>query len=190
MMPPNDAKTGGAQRRSPRKKQTRFTYVDGPVVFIAQQMVRLLQDAGWSVEVIEHDYDDWRQGHPAVFGWAAFVGLKTRERPAPESPYWQEVKAAAAVVSEKYGIELDLARARFAPSAVQITYQHWRRWRDIEARRGPDKDDLKYRFKVVLPKVWKQYTKAKAASPVISVQPFNDLGATFDAAAFLSQPGA
>lgn len=156
------------------KRQTAFCYVDGPMHYLGQQIVKRMQDAGHPAVIIECYRPPERQRELKAQG---------RSKAGPwESPhqyfeavdivhpslgwgvsdaYWEALAACVRIVSEAYGVELVHGHYwRFRDSA-HIEIRDWRLVRDRhrkrvldggEARR-PSAAELCERFAEVLPAV-------------------------------------
>lgn len=123
-------------RRRPDRFLTRFNYREGPVLYLAQQIVRHIQSAGWNADASSCDLYS-----------AKIVGRKPLDATF-EDRFWEDIEASAIVVADKFDVEIfvevdhhcDVAYIRCMPSQAAT-------------------DAL---FETVLPSVWKQYTGSKA----------------------------
>lgn len=81
---------------------------------------------------------------------------------APDgTAFWDTLWDCVALVSEKYKVEF---APRLSWDAAHVELKHWRTFRDQVGMREPSCHELDEYFARVLPAVWKQYQRSKAAS--------------------------
>lgn len=160
----------------PARLQTRYTYTDGPMMFIGQQIVRAMQQAGWDAKISEcyrsperqrklmktrfSNADMWESPHQyylAVDIIHAKLGWKVDPR------FWQDLAAAVAVVQKKFGVLLEHGHTWTDPrDSAHIELADFRRWRSMYFGRPPTGKELDHMFAMVLPNVWNDYKKSAA----------------------------
>ena len=174
-------------RETVSKKQTRFTYTQGPMFYIGQQIVRQMQESGHPCKIFEHYRDASRQATLKAQGAsnagplqsAHNIGLAvdiihtTRGWPPFEDPFWEALRVAGDIVGEKYGIPLVFGYD-WGWDAAHIELKHYRRylnsWRplleplDDAQRLAFVQDHYPSLFHAELPSVWKQYLKSQGRS--------------------------
>lgn len=169
------------ERMQVPKRQTAYTYVDGPMYYLGQQIVKAMQDAGYPAKIL------WCYRSPEIQR-----GLYAQGRTAPgrkvtnakpwDSPhqyfeavdiihpslgwqvsedYWEALASCVRIVADKFGVELDHGHTwRFRDSA-HIQLKDWKTVRDRHRRqvldeglnRPPNEAELWFRFCEVLPSV-------------------------------------
>ena len=163
---------GNERQQSPRRV-TRYTYTQGPMTYIAQKIVRKMQDAGYPART----YDIFR--HPDV------QYLKKREKKSRAGPfqsphqyyeaadiahptlawsvsdeYWDALAMAARAVASELNVTLELGYD-WGWDKAHIELAEWRDVREQIGERVPTQSELDLRFEELLPNVWKQYKKSK-----------------------------
>ena len=172
-------------RETVHKKQTRFTYSDGPILYVGQQIVRQMQESGHDAKIFEHfrtperQAELLKQGATKAGPWdsAHQIGLAVdiidakRGWPPFDDPFWEALSVAVKIVGAKLGIDLEHGYD-WGWDAAHIELKHYRRYRDawkphiLSLDRVQDQmayvhaqqDAL---FAAELPTVWKQHRKAK-----------------------------
>ncbi len=158
-----------------KKRQTRYTYVDGPMVYLGQQIVKAMEDAGYPAKIIEALRSPERQAALKAAGrsragpwesphqfWEAVDIVHPGKGWNVSEDYWQQLESAVSMVEEKFGVQLEHGhRWKFRDSAhIEMKY-----WRTVKGRmqaiameeqgmRAPNAKELAERFNEVLPKVW------------------------------------
>lgn len=162
-------------QRTPRRRQTRFNYMDGPMVYIGQQIIRTMQDMGWETEIFEayrtpeRQAELKRQGRSKAPPWssphqywcAVDIVLKPKKWPPIDHRFWKDLNAAQRVVAEKFGVEL-VHGLDWGWDAAHIELKNFRHYRDLYTGREMTQAEKDAMFKDVLPNVWKQYTRSVA----------------------------
>lgn len=160
------------RQQSPRRV-TRYTYTQGPMVYIGQKIVRKMQDAGYPAKI----YDTFR--HPDVQYEKKKMG---RSKAGPfQSPhqfyeavdiahptlawsvsdeYWDALAMASRAVAADLKVKLELGYD-WGWDMAHIEIQDWRDVRERNGKKIPTQSQLDARFQELLPSVWKQYTKSK-----------------------------
>lgn len=162
------------------KRQTRFTYTDGPMFYIGQQIVKAMQDAGYPAKISECYRSPERQNQ--------LFAKRTSKARAWQSPhqfleavdiihpskgwnvsqeYWDTLNACARIVEEKYNVQLTYGYD-WGWDMAHIELTDWKTVKTMkmnEARKTgeripPTPRQLWDRFKVVLPGPARQHMKA------------------------------
>lgn len=165
-----------------QKRQTRFNHNDGPMMYLGEQIVKAMQDAGRPAKILwcyrspeqqDRLYSKGRREEGAIVTNASAFRSPHQYMEAVDiihptlgwgvtEDYWDTLAVCVRTVAEKYGIELDHGHHwRFRDSAhVQL----WD-WRGVIERYDPDHEDMQWkpspgqlwqRFQEVLPKVAKR----------------------------------
>lgn len=172
------------RKRSPEKPVTRYTYNSGPVLFLAQQICKHMEQQGYPSKIYTHFRSAKEQHGKFMSGLSKAqpfesphqimeaVDIASAYSPAwPETtdPYWQALKDARDIVAKKFGVELtggfewgwDLAHIETTDWKETPIYKINLQLPHSQKRR-PNQDELDARFKEILPKVWKRHTKSVA----------------------------
>lgn len=156
------------------KRQTRYTYTDGPMYYLGQQIVKQMEDAGYPAKIAECYRKPQRQ---------AELKSKGRSKAGPwQSPhqyfeavdiihpskgwevsedYWAALAMAVRTIEDKFNVELEHGHYwRFRDSA-HVEIKTWREFKkkidkavllEGQARR-PSDGELADRFDQVIPGV-------------------------------------
>lgn len=172
------------EKHTPERQQTRYTYTDGPMYFLGQQIVRKMQQAGWPAKIYECYRTFERQAElyervprvtnaqpgesPHQFYEAVDIVHETKYWDVPEK-FWEELAAAVRVVGAEYGVVLDHGHDWSFRDSAHIELVGWKRIREryrsgeeggsLSPYREPTRDELKRRFIEVLPTVWRQHKR-------------------------------
>lgn len=165
--------------RDPDKRE-RYTYVDGPMLFLGQQICSLMQDAGFPAKVLTCYRSPEDQSRLYAKGRSKPGRIVTNARryesahqfyeavdivhPAKywdvSDEYWETLAKCVEIIADKYGVVLNHGHHwRFTDSA-HIELRDWREWRDQLNWETPNHAQLWERFQAVLPDV----AKSKLAS--------------------------
>ncbi|NHM20311.1 M15 family metallopeptidase [Tritonibacter mobilis] len=165
------------------RRQSRYRYVDGPMYYLGQQIVKAMEDAGYPAKILycyrspekqrelyskgrtsagpkvtnARPWDSAHQYYEAVDIIHPSLGWNVTEE------YWETLAACVRIVSEKFSVGLNHGhRWKFRDSA-HIELRDWRSVRERHRRnvldqgepRPPNADELWYRFYEVLPDIVK-----------------------------------
>lgn len=163
----------------PRKRLTRMRYKEGPMGFLADQIIKEMQRAGYPAREFnlyrspdeQEKMRDRRVSQVGPFGsahqyYAAsdIIHEKWAWGAAPGAPdlhqFWEHLWWCADVVSEKFQVEFS-DRISWDPAHVQLA--NWKQFKEVCGRptEGPNQTQLDWYFQITLPAVWKQHQKAK-----------------------------
>lgn len=158
------------ERQTAPRRQTRFTYVDGPAHYLAQQVCATMQRGGWPsvvayslrspqahnrlYEAEQTNLDVWESPH--VFGEAANVWHPSLQRQV-SAEYWRAFQDAVYLVSRRYSVDID------STSSGHLELADWRAQQPYLNSRPPHPAELQDRFRAVLPAVYRQYERSAAA---------------------------
>lgn len=106
--------------RRQQKKRSRYTYTEGPMTFLAQQMVRTMQEMGWPAQIhaVYRSPDDqqkaFARGHSRAAPWesahqyymAADIIHAELAWTAPQQ-FWDDLRAVGQIVSDEYKVPLE-----------------------------------------------------------------------------------
>lgn len=156
------------------KRQTRFTYTEGPMYYLGQQIVKGMQDAGYPAKIIECYRSPERQlkvfseGHSKATAWqsphqyneAVDIVHPSKYWNVSEE-YWTTLAAVVEIVAEKYSVQLTHGHTWKFRDSAHIQLADWKRVRNAhralinyEGKPRPrTKDELWRRFEEVLPAV-------------------------------------
>lgn len=165
----------------PRKRITRMRYDVGPMGFLADQIMKEMQRAGYpprefnlyrSPKDQEKQLAEGDSRAKAYFSahqyyaasdiiherWAWFD--KRQKGKVPDGThFWDRLWDCAAVVSEKYKVQF---RKRISWDPAHIELSGWRDFREVVGYEKPNQMQLNWYFQHELPAVWKQHQASKA----------------------------
>lgn len=173
------------ERTQSPKKQTRYSYVDGPMNYLGQQIVRKMQDAGYPSRIhccyrpAEEQLELVEKGRSKANPWASphqymeavdIIHLTLGWNVTQD--YWDTLASAARTVADEHNIRLELGYDWGWDSAHielkdfrTVRDKMWGKFRPSEAA---TRAHLQQRFKEVLPHVWKRYEKSKGFHSTLS----------------------
>ena len=162
----------GHESQQAEKTLNRYNYDQGPMYFLAQQIVRGMQDAGYPCKIVEFWRSPERQAEllakkPAVTKagpWQSahqYYCAADLVHPAKgwgvTEIYWETLASVVRNVAEKFDVELDHGHYwRFRDSA-HVQLEGWRGYKALIGERRPDSDDLVKLWEATLPEVWWRY---------------------------------
>lgn len=174
------------------KRQTRFTYGSGPMFFLAQQIVKAMEDAGYPAEIHEchrpgaRQHELWAKGRftagPKVTNARAYesahqywegVDIIHPERGWNVGPdFWDTLAVCVETVALKYGVVLEHGHTWKFTDSAHVELADWRkRRRELEQRHGertdPTKAELWERFREVLPDVARRFEADHGGAPQV-----------------------
>lgn len=164
------------------KKVTHYTYVDGPMMYLGQQIVRAMQDAGFPAKISECYRSAERQrqlkaqgfskaepyASPHQYYLAVDIIHPSMGWDVPRE-YWDALHEAVLNVEKKFGVDLrhgydwdgdgiavleDSTEKFWDPAHVEL--KAWREWRYRWGTNKPEAKWLAECFEAVLPAVWKK----------------------------------
>lgn len=164
----------------PRKRLTRMRYQVGPMGFLADQIMKEMQRAGYPVREfnlyrppeVQAKYLARKTSKAGPFSsahqfyaasdlihekWAWFAA---DEAPAGEQ-FWNRLWDCVQVVAEKYKVEF---RERISWDPAHIELANWREFREVVGHEEPNQTQLDWYFQITLPAVWKQHLRSKLAA--------------------------
>jgi len=182
------------------KRQSRYTYVDGPMYYLGQQIVKAMQDAGYPAKILYCYRSAWKQNELYVKGRTAPGPKVTNAAPWQSAHqyyeavdiihpsrgwdvserYWEALASCVRIVSEKFGVELNHGHYWKFRDSAHIELRDWRLVRDRHKRnvhdqgdlRPPNRDELWWRFYEVLPDVVRsQYQQGTPPGGVDQLHP-------------------
>lgn len=174
-------------RQQPDKATTRYTYTDGPMFFLGQQIIRKMEEMGYPSKIYtlyrspKEQEQKKRQGLSRASAWQSphqfyeAVDIASAVHPAwppKNDPYWMALKDAIAVVEQEFGVELT-GGFDWGWDYAHIEIEDWRIVRKrLRAKGGymrpPNQHELDARFEEVLPRRWKQFLKSKKGHDHVS----------------------
>lgn len=186
---PQQVMQAARQQRYPREKMqeprllSHSCYDNGPMYYLAGQIVKAMQQAGYPCVVFEHlipmpchlnsaDITPYHIGEAVSFGHPRLEYDVTPE-------YWETLDACITIVKQKYAVALEHARGVRTKDPAHVEIIGWQsfaaeldpeieRWHDnrhpTETYQVP-RGRLWKRFKEVLPKVARQYERQHAGNP-------------------------
>lgn len=165
------------ERAQSAKKQTRYTYTNGPMMFLGQQIVRAMQDQGYPSKIYQcyRDPDDqmvaYYRGNSKAKAYEsphqyfeAVDIIHQKHGWNVSHEYWDTLQACVEMVSEKYGVKLNHGHTWKWRDSAHIEIRDWRSFKHYVGRQRPTQEQLAQRFEDLLPQVWKQYKRSKGAS--------------------------
>lgn len=162
----------GHESQQAEKTQTRYTYTEGPMLYIGQQIVRAMQDAGYPAKIAEYYRTPERQAEllakrPPVtkagpwqsahqYYCAVDIIHPSKGWDVSEA-YWETLATCVRNVSLKLGVALDHGHHwRFRDSA-HVQLEDWKDFKALVGESTPTPEDLQDLWEVVLPEVWRRY---------------------------------
>jgi hypothetical protein len=164
------------------KRQTRFTYTDGPMLYLGQQIVKVMQDAGYPAKIFHHYRTAEQQnllfaeGRTKARAWQSphnFCEAVDIVHPSlfwegVTDDYWDTLYACGKIVEERFGVDLEFGYD-WGWDKAHIELKDWRKVRDMKRAHmrhtghmaPPTPKELWHRFQEVLPAVARQAAKAK-----------------------------
>lgn len=159
------------------KRQTRYTYTDGPMRFLAQQIVKGMEDAGYPAAIIGFYVSPNDQNRKYVLGQdphrafqspfqyleAAVINHPTITYENTSIQYWETFEAVVQIVADKFGVRVNHGDHLEGMGYVELS--DWRDFRDVIRKnndgvdRSPFPLELFQRFYEVLPGPAKQYAR-------------------------------
>ena len=157
-----------------QKMQTRYNYVRGPMYFLAQQIIRRMQEAGYPAFVWchyrspEQQNKEYAEGDskarayhsPHQFMEAVDI-LHPKLYWGASQDYWDTLAACVKVVEEKFAVAL-VHGYDWGWDSAHIELKDWRSMRSRVGQSVPTLYQLADRFEEVLPEQWKQFKKSRA----------------------------
>jgi len=161
----------------PRKRLTRMRYGSGPMGFLADQIMKEMQRAGYTPREFNlyrspDEQEKMRDRRVSQVGpyfsahqyYAAsdiicerFAWFASDQAP-PGAPFWDCLWDCAVLVGEKYNVEFS---ERLPWDAAHVQLANWKQFKEVVGREKPNQTQLDWYFQVTLPQVWKQYQKRK-----------------------------
>lgn len=180
------------ERYQVEKRQTRYDYTQGPMYFLAQHIVKAMEDAGYPAEIHEchrsgaRQHELWAKGRftsgPKVTNARAYesahqywegVDIIHPERGWNVAPqYWDVLATCVETVALKYGVVLDHGHTWKFTDSAHVEIADWRTRRaELADRHGerldPTRAELWERFHQVLPAVARRYEADHLGPPSI-----------------------
>lgn len=165
-----------AAMRSPKKRITRMDYRHGPMGFLADQIKKEMQRAGYAPATFclyrspEQQRREWLDGdskarpYQSAHQYYAAADIICERwawfghADAPDGdPFWECLWDCVELVSEKFGVEFDPPLA-WDRAHVELT--GWEQFRSRVGERPPTREELDAWFAETLPRVWKQHLKS------------------------------
>lgn len=162
----------------PRKRLTRMRYGSGPMGFLADQIIKEMQRAGYPAREFnlyrspEEQERKRRQRVSKVgpfesahqyYGASDLIHEKWAWFADDEAPdgamFWDRLWDCAFVVGEKYNVQW---RDRISWDPAHIELANWREFREVVGREEPNQTQLDWYFQITLPAVWKQHLASAA----------------------------
>lgn len=164
---------------SGNKRQTRFSYSQGPIFYVGQQIVRAMQESGYPAKIhccyrsaqtqaglVEKGVSKARPFQSPHQYFLAVDIIHPEKGWNVEQAYWDQLKACGEVVSEKFDIPLEFGYD-WGWDMAHIEFLDFRVYREKMNQRArneglpgcvPSPLDLASWFEELLPRVWKQRT--------------------------------
>lgn len=158
------------------KRQTRYTYVDGPMVYLGQQIIKAMEDAGYPAMIFESIRTPERQDQLRKDGksnagqwqsphqyWEAVDIVHPSLYWSVSKDYWMALRAAVEVVEAKFNVKLVQGGRDWGWDEAHVQLADWRKAKrkhderlleNGEKRRPPNEAERAERFLLVLPQVW------------------------------------
>ncbi len=131
-----------------RKRQTRYTYTDGPMYYLGQQIVRAMQDAGYPAKIVECYRPPTRQndlfslGRSKARGWESphqfyeAVDIVHDTRGWDVGPeFWDTLASCVRIVAERFGVDLEHGHFWTFKDSAHVELKDWRVFREVIRQR-------------------------------------------------------
>lgn len=170
------------------KYQTRFTYSEGPMQFVAEQIVKEMQRMGHDAKVwcVYRGPDEQRRfleagtskakpwSSPHQYLEACDIIHRTKGWNVPRQ-FWLDLWACVQCIERRYSIDLvwggdwdddgnpvfsDPNESFWDPAHIQ--FADWKRVKKYTGNRKPNQTQLDLRFQEKLPQVWRSHLSSKA----------------------------
>lgn len=161
----------------PTKRMTRYDYSQGPMGFLAGQIVKEMQRAGYPAKVFhilrsaekQQEYytrgtskaPPWYSAHQ-YYGAADIIHEQWAWFAADDAPdgkqFWDTLWDCAYVVGEKYDVQFE-QRISWDPAHIELV--GWESVASSIGERHPTQGEVDRWFKALLPEVWRQRPSAK-----------------------------
>lgn len=144
------------------------------MLWLGQQMVRMMQDCGWDAKIFEchrppekqREYlqagtsnaKEWMSPHQ--YHLAVDIIHRVKAWDVPDR-FWEDLAACARVLSEKHKIPLELG-FDWGWDKAHIEYADFRLYRTTYFGRDLSQAELDQMFRDLLPHVWKQHEKSRS----------------------------
>lgn len=176
--------SNGHERGQAVRRQSRFSYSQGPMMFIGQQIVKAMQDAGYPAKILycyrspEHQQKLYDQGRKTK------GDIVTRAKPfqsahqyylavdiihptlgwSVSEDYWDALASCVRIVSERFNFPLEHGHTWSFRDSAHIEYKHWRTLADVNV--VPSNQTLWSWFEELLPDRAKQHLQSFASQSV------------------------
>lgn len=167
-------------RQRPKRRVHRYNYRDGPMGWLAQQIVRRMNDIGWDAVIFElyrtpeqqkryfeagtSKAPPWTSAHQ--YWCAVDIVLRTDVKryhwPPRSHKFWRDLAAVVRTVEETFGVPLVHGHVDWGWDSAHIELENFRVYRAQFLRREMSQEEKDGMFEEVLPVVWKAYQKSKA----------------------------
>ncbi|WP_138424421.1 M15 family metallopeptidase domain-containing protein [Maritimibacter alexandrii] len=170
------------QKMQTGKKQTRYVYNEGPLLYIGQKIVRAMQDAGYPARIYEHwrspaqqtlyyekgttKAKPWQSAHQ--YGEAVDI-LHPTKAWSVTNEYWDALARCVNVVEQQLDVKLTHGWRDWGWDGPHVQLPDFRTIPAYAEKRRPTQEEMDARFAQVLPNVWK-------TRPVTSGREEIDLG--------------
>lgn len=137
-----------------QKRQTRYTYNQGPMYYLGQQIVKAMEDAGYPAKIIENYRTPERQsevyekGHSKAGPWQSphqFYEAVDIVHPslfwAVTPDYWETLATCVRIVAEKYDVQLTHGHYWTFKDSAHIQLKDWKVFREIVRQRWRDETE-------------------------------------------------
>lgn len=166
------------------KRQTRYTYNQGPMYYLGQQIVKAMQDAGYPAKILycyrspEHQHRLYQKGRshggkivtnanawqsPHQYSEAVDIIHPSKAWDVSET-YWETLASVVRITEEKYGVQLTHGHYWKFRDSAHIELSDWKKVKNQYTDRRnhgdynpPTKGELWLRFEEVLPAVARAY---------------------------------
>lgn len=165
----------------PRQRLTRMRYGSGPMGFLADQIMKEMQRAGYPPREfnlyrpprVQEQYRIKGTSRAAPYSsahqyygasdiiherWAWFDPAQKGDVPDGQQ-FWDCLWDCVEVVAEKYNVEFS-ERLKWDPAHVQLA--NWKTFREVVGHTEPNQTQLDWYFQITLPAVWKQHLRSAA----------------------------
>lgn len=183
------------------KRQTRFSYKDGPAYFLGQQVVKLMEDAGYPAKILYCYRSPSKQEELYAKGRTKPGGIVTKARAYQSAhqfmeacdiihpskgwdvseDYWETLAACIRTVAEKYGVEINHGHYWKFRDSAHFELSDWKKQKELlepilSASKlldpTPTEAQLWVRFCDVLPDVARSYLAQDREPPAVEGCPY------------------
>lgn len=142
------------ERMQVEKRQNRYTYTDGPMYYLGQQIVKAMEDAGYPAKIFcclrtpQEQNEVFQKGHSKARAWHSphqFYEAVDIIHPSKawdvSSDYWEALATCVRTIAERYDVNLEHGHYWSFTDSAHIQLKDWKVAREIVRQRWRDEQD-------------------------------------------------